>query len=80
VISIFYSDQVCTIIELFAELKEDFIDNGRIDCLRTPHPARENETHQMALNRIKSAWDSDCAYEGPDSMFDSAKSNYNIEL
>jgi hypothetical protein len=58
------SQVVCSLDELVKELKEDILDNGKLDCLRkSATPNEANETEQQKIRRIKAEWNSDCSFE-----------------
>jgi hypothetical protein len=54
-----YTDAVCTEKILIAELIQDIKDNGRLDCLRNPLPARKDKTESEleTKRRLEAAWD-----------------------
>ena len=53
---------VCSESELIKELKEDFADNGKLDCLRESLPL-PGESPEDKIARISANWDGDCSFE-----------------
>lgn len=71
-------DSVCTAKLLIQELKEDLRDNGKLDCLFKPIPARGNENNEERKIRIDGVWDTDCAFQASYDWFGIAKENFGI--
>ena len=66
------------------ELKEDFAANNMLRCERAAallmnKKARDKLSQEELEKRLVGAWDSDCAYEGPDDMFDLARATYKFQ-
>jgi hypothetical protein len=50
-----------------------------LDCMRTIHPSHnEDEDNEKMNRRLAAQWDSDCAFEGPDSWVEDMKRFHNI--
>merc|ERR1712080_143399 len=75
------SDAVCTEQVLITELRQDILDNGKLDCLRVvqPAPADVEETDLMRKNRIAAVWDTDCAFEASYNWLGQLKEYYGLE-
>jgi hypothetical protein len=59
---------VCSLDELTRELREDLLDNGKLDCLRkSASPNEANETEEQRLRRKQAEWNSDCSFEAEGS-------------
>lgn len=58
------SDAVCDKGTLISEIKQDLLDNNRLDCKRKiPRPHGLKETILEKNRRLAARWDSDCSFE-----------------
>src|SRR4051812_34244117 len=73
------SQVVCSLDELITELREDLLDNGKLDCLRKSiSPNEANETEEQRLKRTAAEWNSDCSFEAEETWVPKLKNNYNL--
>lgn len=75
-----YCDSVCSAQQLIDELRQDIMDNNKLDCLRKPLPAPKDrqESTEEKKARIDAAWDSDCAFEADYDWLSPLRERYGL--
>jgi hypothetical protein len=77
---IWLCDAVCDENTLITELRQDIIDNGKLDCTRSariPSPEIE-ESGEQRKNRLAAVWDTDCAFSANYDWYSKLKTVYGM--
>jgi hypothetical protein len=74
-------DAVCDENTLITELRQDIIDNGKLDCTRYPRVASPNieESAEQRKNRLAAVWDTDCAFTANYDWYSKLKTVYGMK-
>jgi hypothetical protein len=74
-------DTVCDEVTLLNELRQDIVDNGKLDCTRSARKPKGEveETNDQRKNRLAAVWDSDCSFEAHYDWHSKLKTTYNMD-
>ncbi len=73
-------DAVCDENTLITELRQDILDNGKLDCTRYARvPSAEiEESAEQRRNRLAAVWDTDCAFTANYDWYSKLKTVYGM--